>query len=282
MCPVLLQVADLTVRYGRAVHGLSDVSLDVPEGSVTAVLGANGAGKSTLLRAISGTLKLHRGRVTAGSVTFNGTDITAVDPAAIVAAGIVQVPEGRQVFATMSVEENLRAGAFSLPRGQRLENRERVLDLFPRLGERLGQRAGLLSGGEQQMLAMGRALMSEPKLLLLDEPSLGLAPQMITLIGQIVSEINSAGTSVLLVEQNAAMALKASQHVMVLEVGRVALRGEADDVANSPELAGLYLGGHGKVSEEIAAAQASKEASDETSEEQLAPVSSRTLSKWQG
>jgi branched-chain amino acid transport system ATP-binding protein len=278
MCPVLLQVADLTVRYGRAVHGLSDVSLDVPEGSVTAVLGANGAGKSTLLRAISGTLKLHRGRVTAGSVTLSGREITGADPAAIVGAGIVQVPEGRQVFATMSVEENLRAGGFSVPRDRRSENRERVLDLFPRLGERLGQRAGLLSGGEQQMLAMGRALMSEPKLLLLDEPSLGLAPQLITLIGQIVSEINAAGTAVLLVEQNAAMALKVSRHVMVLEVGRVALRGEAADVANSRELAGLYLGGHGKSSEDVAA----EEASDEASEEQLAPVSSRTLSKWQG
>lgn len=289
---MLLQVADLTVRYGRAVHGLSDVSLDVPDGSVTAVLGANGAGKSTLLRAISGTLRLHRGRVTAGSITLNGKEITSADPASIVAAGIVQVPEGRQVFATMTVEENLRAGAFSLPRGRRMENRGRVLDLFPRLGERLGQRAGLLSGGEQQMLAMGRALMSEPKLLLLDEPSLGLAPQMITLIGQIVSEINAAGTAVLLVEQNAAMALKASQHVVVLEVGRVALRGAADDVANSPELAGLYLGGHGKTSkqvaaeeaaaEEAAAEDAAAEESDGTSEERLAPVSSRTLSKWQG
>jgi branched-chain amino acid transport system ATP-binding protein len=276
MCPVLLEVADLTVRYGKAVLGLSDVGFEVPEGSVTAVLGANGAGKSTLLRAISGTLKLHRGRVASGSIRFDGAEITEADPAAIVASGVVQVPEGRQVFATMTVEENLRAGALSLPRERRTENRERVLELFPRLGERLGQRAGLLSGGEQQMLAMGRALMSEPRLLLLDEPSLGLAPQMISLIGQIVAEINAAGTAVLLVEQNASMALKVSEHVVVLEVGRVALTGSAADVANSPALAALYLGGHGEAEE-------GSEAAAEDAEADLGvPVSARTLSKWQG
>jgi branched-chain amino acid transport system ATP-binding protein len=276
MCPVLLEVADLTVRYGKAVLGLSDVGFEVPEGSVTAVLGANGAGKSTLLRAISGTLKLHRGRVASGSIRLNGADITAADPAAIVAAGVVQVPEGRQVFATMTVEENLKAGALSLPRERRGEHRERVLDLFPRLGERLGQRAGLLSGGEQQMLAMGRALMSEPKLLLLDEPSLGLAPQMISLIGQIVAEINNSGTAVLLVEQNASMALKVSEHVVVLEVGRVALTGSAADVANSPALAALYLGGHTE------AAEGSEAAAEDAELDLGVAVSARTLSKWQG
>jgi branched-chain amino acid transport system ATP-binding protein len=278
MCPVLLEVADLTVRYGKAVLGLSDVGFEVPEGSVTAVLGANGAGKSTLLRAISGTLKLHRGRVASGSIRLDGSDITAADPAAIVAAGVVQVPEGRQVFATMSVEENLRAGALSLPRERRMDNRERVLELFPRLAERLGQRAGLLSGGEQQMLAMGRALMSEPRLLLLDEPSLGLAPQMITLIGQIVAEIHAAGTAVLLVEQNASMALKVSEHVVVLEVGRVALTGSAADVANSPALAGLYLGGHGKAEDGSEAAEVLEEEEADLG----VAVAARTLSKWQG
>jgi branched-chain amino acid transport system ATP-binding protein len=180
------------------------------------------------------------------------------------------------VFATMSVEENLRAGALSLPRERRSENRDRVLELFPRLGERLGQRAGLLSGGEQQMLAMGRALMSEPRLLLLDEPSLGLAPQMISLIGQIVTEINEAGTAVLLVEQNASMALKVSEHVVALEVGRVALTGSAADVANSPALAGLYLGGHGQAEEGTEAADAAAEA------DLGVAVSARTLTKWQG
>ncbi|MGQ0465688.1 MAG: ABC transporter ATP-binding protein [Sporichthyaceae bacterium] len=240
----MLTASSLTVRYGRAVQGLVDVDLEVPEGSVTAVLGANGAGKSTLLRAISGTLSLHRGRIESGSIEFDGKSIVGLDPAKIVTSGIVQVPEGRQVFATMSVEDNLRAGSLAVPRERRGQARERVLELFPRLGERLGQRAGLLSGGEQQMLAMGRALMSEPKLLLLDEPSLGLAPKMIETIRQIVAEINAAGVAVLLVEQNAAMALKVAQHVVVFEVGRMALRGSAADVATSPQLAALYLGGH--------------------------------------
>ncbi len=264
---MLLTVSSLTVRYGRAVQGLADVDLEVPEGSVTAVLGANGAGKSTLLRAISGTLPLHRGRIDSGSIHFGGESIVGLDPAKIVTSGVVQVPEGRQVFATMSVEDNLRAGALSVPRDRRGQARERVFELFPRLGERLDQRAGLLSGGEQQMLAMGRALMSEPKLLLLDEPSLGLAPKMIETIRQIIAEINEAGVAVLLVEQNAAMALKVAQHVVVLEVGRLALTGSAQDVANSPQLAALYLGGHPDPA-----------GVDST----VAKVQRPPLSKWQG
>ena len=272
---MLLQVSDLTVRYGRTIQGLADVHVDVPDGSITAVLGANGAGKSTLLRAISGTLPLHRGKVTAGTITLEGRDITKLDPAETVAAGVVQVPEGRQVFGTMSVEENLRAGALIVPKEKRGPARDRVFELFPRLAERRTQRAGLLSGGEQQMLAMGRALMSSPKVLLLDEPSLGLAPKMISLIGEIIAEINSTGTAVLLVEQNAAMALKVAQNVVVLEVGRLALTGTADDVKDSPELAALYLGGHGD------------SGSDEPAEtthngEPVTPVARRTLSKWQG
>jgi branched-chain amino acid transport system ATP-binding protein len=261
-----LEVSQLTACYGRAVEGLRAVDIEVPDGSVTAVLGANGAGKSTLLRAISGTLGLHRGRVQTGEISYDGRAMKGLDPAEIVAAGIVQVPEGRQVFATMSVEDNLRAGALSLPRARRGGATDRVYELFPRLAERRTQRAGLLSGGEQQMLAMGRALMSDPQLLLLDEPSLGLAPQMITLIGRIISEINEAGTTVLLVEQNAAMALKLATQVVVLEVGRVALRDTAEAVSDSPELAGLYLGGHGQA-----------EAEDH---ETVAPT--RVLSKWQG
>ena len=278
MCHVLLQVTDLTVRYGRTIQGLADVGVDVPPGSVTAVLGANGAGKSTLLRAISNTLPLHRGKVTSGSITLEGRDLAKLDPAEIVMAGVVQVPEGRQVFTTMSVEENLRAGALIVDKDKRGPARDRVFELFPRLAERRTQRAGLLSGGEQQMLAMGRALMSSPKLLLLDEPSLGLAPKMITLIGEIIREINSTGTAVLLVEQNAAMALKVAENVVVLEVGRLALKGTAADVKDSPELAALYLGGHGDAHDD-----APSGSSDGTEAGGPAtPIARRTLSKWQG
>jgi branched-chain amino acid transport system ATP-binding protein len=277
MSHVLLQVSDLTVRYGRTIQGLVDVQVDVPDGSITAVLGANGAGKSTLLRAISGTLSLHRGKVIQGGVTLEGRDITRLDPAEIVMAGVVQVPEGRQIFTTMSVEENLRAGALTVPKEKRGPARDRVFELFPRLAERRTQRAGLLSGGEQQMLAMGRALMSSPKVLLLDEPSLGLAPKMITLIGEIISEINAAGTAVLLVEQNAAMALKVARNVVVLEVGRLALTGTADAVKDSPELAALYLGGHGDSQDED-----EPTSDDAQATESVVPVARRTLSKWQG
>ncbi len=269
---MVLQVSDLTVRYGRTIQGLVDCDVDLPERSVTAVLGANGAGKSTLLRAISGTLPLHRGKVAQGAVRLGGDDITKLDPADIVAAGVVQVPEGRQVFTSMSVEDNLRAGGLIVAKDRRGPARERVYELFPRLAERRTQRAGLLSGGEQQMLAMGRALMSDPKVLLLDEPSLGLAPKMIALIGDIIREINSTGTAVLLVEQNAAMALKVAEHVVVLEVGRVALRGSAAEVKDSPELAALYLGGHGDAHAEPGDAPA----------EPSTPIARRTLSKWQG
>ncbi|MBA3742648.1 ABC transporter ATP-binding protein [Sporichthya sp.] len=273
----MLQVSDLTVRYGRTIQGLADVDVDVPPGSVTAVLGANGAGKSTLLRAISNTLPLHRGKVTSGSITLEGRDLAKLDPAEIVMAGVVQVPEGRQVFTTMSVEENLRAGGLIVAKEKREPARDRVFELFPRLAERRTQRAGLLSGGEQQMLAMGRALMSSPRLLLLDEPSLGLAPKMITLIGEIIREINAAGTAVLLVEQNAAMALKVAEDVVVLEVGRLALKGRAADVKDSPELAALYLGGHGDSQDDTLS-----ESAEGTDAEPATPVARRTLSKWQG
>jgi branched-chain amino acid transport system ATP-binding protein len=278
MSHVLLQVSDLTVRYGRIIQGLMDVHVDVPDGSITAVLGANGAGKSTLLRAISGTLSLHRGKVVQGGISLEGQDLTKLDPAEIVKAGVVQVPEGRQIFTTMTVEENLRAGALIVPKEKRGPARDRVFELFPRLAERRTQRAGLLSGGEQQMLAMGRALMSSPKVLLLDEPSLGLAPKMITLIGEIIAEINAAGTAVLLVEQNAAMGLKVAQNVVVLEVGRLALTGSAEDVKDSPELAALYLGGHGDSSAE---GDAPSDDADGSADAHV-PVGRRTLSKWQG
>ncbi|MCU7822093.1 ABC transporter ATP-binding protein [Kitasatospora sp. DSM 101779] len=239
-----LTVENLHVAYGRAVRALRGVSLDLPAGRITAVLGANGAGKSTLLRAVSGTLGLHRGAVTAGSVAVDGRPLTE-DPARAVRAGVVQVPEGRRVFADLTVEENLRAG--ELGRGRsgaatRREARERVFALLPVLAERRRQRAGLMSGGEQQMLAIGRALMADPCVLLLDEPSLGLAPRMVRQIGAIVQEINRQGTSVLLVEQNTAMALSVAHRALVLENGVVRLEGTAAELAAGDEVRRLYLG----------------------------------------
>jgi ABC-type branched-subunit amino acid transport system ATPase component len=237
----LLEVRDLHVSYA-GVRALNGVTLAVPEGRIVGVLGNNGAGKTTLLRAVSGTLRMHRGAIEGGSIAFAGAPLAA-GPADIVRGGIVQVPEGRRVLADLTVEENLRAGGLaSRGRRRRDEARTRVYDLFPRLAERRTQRAGLLSGGEQQMLAIGRALMAEPRLLLLDEPSLGLAPQVVELIAEIVAKINEQGTSVLLVEQNAAMALEIAHRAYVLEVGRVALDGPAGDLAASDEVRAKYLG----------------------------------------
>jgi branched-chain amino acid transport system ATP-binding protein len=238
-----LAVDGLSVSYGKAVQALREVSLEVPEGTVTAVLGANGAGKSTLLRAVSGTLSFHRGAIEAGEITLDGRRLSGLPPAAVVAAGVVQVPEGRRVFGRLTVEENLRAGALGArDRSGAAAARRRVMELFPVLGERAGQRAGLLSGGEQQMLAMGRALMARPKVLLLDEPTLGLAPLMAERIGETVAEINRQGTAVLLIEQNAALALRLADTAHVLEVGRVRLSGPADELAASDEVRRRYLG----------------------------------------
>ncbi|WP_431783262.1 ABC transporter ATP-binding protein [Streptomyces chumphonensis] len=244
--PADLRVDGLQVRYGRAVTALDDVSLTVPAGGVVALLGSNGAGKTTLLRAVSGTLRLYRGGVTAGTVTYGDRSLDGTDPVAAVRAGVVQVPEGRRVFGGMTVDENLKAGGLGRVRrdadGGNAAARERVYGLFPRLAERTGQRAGLLSGGEQQMLAIGRALMAWPRLLLLDEPSLGLAPLMVERIAEVVREIHAQGTSVLLVEQNAAMALALADHAYVLEVGRVGLSGPAEELSRSDEVGRLYLG----------------------------------------
>jgi branched-chain amino acid transport system ATP-binding protein len=238
----LLDVRELDVTYGGSVRALRSVSISVQDGTVAAVLGGNGAGKSTLLRAISGTLPFSGGSIVAGTVEFAGRRLTGADAATVVRAGVVQVPEGRRVFAALTVEENLRAGGLALPRRSRVANRQRVYDLFAVLRERRHQRAGLLSGGEQQMLAIGRALMAEPRLLLLDEPSLGLAPHMIDRIADVVAEINRQGSSVVLVEQNAAMALRVCDTAFVLEAGRLALHGPARDLAASGEVAGRYLG----------------------------------------
>jgi branched-chain amino acid transport system ATP-binding protein len=269
----MLTVRGLSVRYGRSVSALSDVDLEVPADGVLAVLGGNGAGKSTLLRAVSGTLPLHRGAVSGGEIVFDGARIERLDPALIVRAGVVAVPEGRQVFARMTVEENLRAGGLGARSAQaRTEARERIQRLFPVLSERAGQRAGLLSGGEQQMLAIGRALMSNPKLLLLDEPSLGLAPQMVGRIAKVIRDIHDQGTAVVLVEQNATMALQVADHAVVLEVGRVALSGPAAELAASDDVQRLYLGGHAE----------SQAQADVEEAEARAHRGSRTLSRWTG
>jgi branched-chain amino acid transport system ATP-binding protein len=241
-----LAVSDLVVGYGP-VRALRGVSLRVPSGAVVAVLGTNGAGKSTLLRAISGTLGFHRGGIGGGVITWRGTRLSGMPAPGVVARGVTQVPEGRRVFARMTVAENLRAGALGTRGGGRgsgetARARERVLDLFPVLAERAHQRAGLLSGGEQQMLAIGRALMARPSLLLLDEPTLGLAPLMAARIGETVKEINAAGTSVLLVEQNVTLALSLASYAYVLEVGEVALEGRTADLSAGDEVRRRYLG----------------------------------------
>ncbi|MFI5806889.1 ABC transporter ATP-binding protein [Streptomyces sp. NPDC051561] len=261
-----LEVRGLSVGYGP-VRALSGVSLDVPAGAVVAVLGGNGAGKSTLLRAISRTLGYHRGAVTTGSIGYGGRDLGGTSAARVVAAGIVQVPEGRQVFSRMTVADNLRAGALGASGGRQAtrEALARVHELFPVLADRARQHAGLLSGGEQQMLAMGRALMSAPRLLLLDEPSLGLAPLMAARIAETIQHINSTGTSVLLVEQNAALALRLATTAYVLDVGEVALHGPAAELAASDEVRRRYLG----VVDEAAAEDAGRA-------QTVAP----TLSRW--
>src|SRR4051812_45979198 len=242
----LLRVRDLEVSYG-GVKALRGLSLAVSEGEIVAVLGSNGAGKSTLLRAISGTLALQHGTIDAGTIELEDQPLIGLDPANIVRRGVVQVPEGRRIFGDLTVAENLRAGAWGrTERSGRAEAYERVYELFPRLRERRGQRAGLLSGGEQQMLAIGRALMSDPRLLLLDEPSLGLAPQLVERIGETVQAINRQGTAVVLVEQNAAMALEVADRATILEVGEVAAEGSAADLARSDEVRERYVGRAGR------------------------------------
>ncbi|MEW5628447.1 ABC transporter ATP-binding protein [Streptomyces hydrogenans] len=240
-----LEVQGLSVTYGGSVTALHDVSLRVPARSIVTMLGANGAGKSTLLRAVSGTLPLHSGSVSGGRVDFDGVPLAGRSAADVVAAGVVQVPEGRRVFAGLSVADNLRAGRLGVPGRDREDARRataEVYALFPVLAERRGQAAGLLSGGEQQMLAIGRALMARPRLLLLDEPSLGLAPLVVARIAEVVRHINALGTGVLLVEQNAALALELADHAYVLDVGRIRLEGPADELSRSDEVRRLYLG----------------------------------------
>jgi branched-chain amino acid transport system ATP-binding protein len=236
-----LEIANVEVVYNDVVLVLRGVSLAVPEGRIVALLGANGAGKTTLLSAVTGLLGVHRGKVTKGTVRVAGRDITHDDPADRVRAGLTLVMENRRIFAELTVDENLRTGAYT-NRAAMAENFERVLGLFPRLAERRRQTAGYLSGGEQQMLAIGRALMSAPSLLLLDEPSLGLAPKVVEQIRDIVVDINAQGTSVLLVEQNATMALSIAHHGYVLEHGRVVRDGRGDELLADKDIREFYLG----------------------------------------
>jgi branched-chain amino acid transport system ATP-binding protein len=239
----LLAVQNLEVVYDDVALVLRGVSLDVREGQIVALLGANGAGKTTLLRAISGLLDVHDGEVTKGRITVAGEPIHRLRPARIVARGVKQVMEGRRIFAEFTVEENLRVGAHTDPRGMK-ENLHRVYGLFPILGERRKQTAGYLSGGEQQMLAMGRALMSNPRVLLLDEPSLGLAPLLVQRIRELIVEINRQGTTILLVEQNAAMALAIADHGYVLETGKVVMDRPAAELLTDSDVREFYLGLH--------------------------------------
>lgn len=234
----MLTINDINVFYG-AIHAIKGVSLEVNEGEIVTLIGANGAGKSTILRTISGLLKPK-----SGSIQFEGQDIAGMPAHEIVKTGISQVPEGRRIFAEMSVLENLELGAFTRKDKDGIKaDMELVFERFPRLKERIGQLAGTLSGGEQQMLAMGRALMSRPRLLLLDEPSMGLAPLLIKEIFAIIQDINKTGTTVLLVEQNANMALSIAHRAYVLETGRITLSGDAKELASSDEVRKAYLGG---------------------------------------
>ncbi|MEX2194785.1 MAG: ABC transporter ATP-binding protein [Thermoleophilaceae bacterium] len=236
-----LGVRNLEVVYDDVSLVLRGVSLEVPPGKVVALLGANGAGKTTLLRAVTGLLPVHRGEITKGSIQLDGTALAGLDAPAIVRRGVAQVMEGRRIFAELTVDENLRTGGFTRRDGL-AQAHARVMELFPALRDRRGHVAGYLSGGEQQMLAIGRALMAAPRLLLLDEPSLGLAPALVGQIRDIVVEINRQGTSVLLVEQNAAMALQVASYGYVLENGRVVLDGPAEELREDQDVREFYLG----------------------------------------
>lgn len=234
----MLEVRDLSVAYGNIV-AVKGLSFDVHQGEIVTLIGSNGAGKSTTLRTISGLLSPK-----SGSVTFNGEVLTGLEGHEVVAKGICQSPEGRRIFQDMTVAENLELGAFLRSDKDGIaEDQEKMLELFPRLRERITQKAGTMSGGEQQMLAVARALMGRPQLLLLDEPSMGLAPVLVDLIFETIVKINEQGVTILLVEQNALAALGVANRAYVLESGSIKLSGNADDLAKDPEVAKAYLGG---------------------------------------
>ena len=233
----MLNVENINVYYG-AIHAVKGVSFTVEEGEVITLIGANGAGKSTILKTVSGLLHSHT-----GSITFQGENIGGVPAHKLIPKGMAQVPEGRAVFLQMSVEENLQMGGYTRPAAEIPDSLERVYAQFPRLKERRKQVAGTLSGGEQQMLAMGRALMSKPKLLMLDEPSMGLAPILVEQIFDIIQDLNRKGSTILLVEQNAQMALSVAHRGYVMETGKIVATGTGAELIESPEIKRAYLGG---------------------------------------
>jgi branched-chain amino acid transport system ATP-binding protein len=241
----MLNLENLEVVYNDVVLVLRGISIEVPDGQIVALLGANGAGKTTTLRAITGLLDVHEGDITKGEIRFDGHDITDEDPSARVNRGISQVMEGRRIFAEMTVEDNLRAGAYINRDGAAVKDaHDRVMTLFPQLRERRNSTAGYLSGGEQQMLAIGRALMQSPKLLILDEPSLGLAPLLVQEVKGIIQSINEQGTSVLLIEQNAQMALSIAHHGYVMETGKMVMDGKPEKLLRDEDVQEFYLGLH--------------------------------------
>lgn len=239
----MLEVANLEVVYHDVILVLRGISFVVPEGEIIALLGANGAGKTTVLRAISGLLDIYEGDITKGSISVDGDPIHRKDAADIVRRGVTQVMEGRRIFAEFTVEENLRVGGHT-SRGSLEAGLERVYGLFPVLRERRKRVAGYLSGGEQQMLAMGRALMSDPKYLLLDEPSLGLAPLLVQQVRDLILEINATGTGILLVEQNAAMALSIAKHGYIMETGKIVMDKPSSELLEDQDVQEFYLGLH--------------------------------------
>jgi len=238
-----LEFRNLQVVYDNAIEAIRDVSIDVPKGHIVALLGSNGAGKSTLLKAMSGVLYTEEGEIENGSIHFRNRNIHELSPDEIVRRGVVQVPEGRRVFATMTIDENLQMGGYLQGAAAYKAKRDHVFELFPRLAERRQQIAGYLSGGEQQMLAIGRALMTDPDLLALDEPSLGLAPLVIDRIYEVILELrNELGLTVLLVEQNAQRALEIADYAYILENGRVVLDGAAEKLSRNEDVQEFYLG----------------------------------------
>lgn len=242
IAPAALEVSTLSVRYGKAISALTDVSIRVDAGEVVTLMGLNGAGKSTIVRAITGLLPANRGTITAGSITSFGTSLAGRSPRFIVRHGVAQTMEGRRIFTGLTVQQNLDVGGATRRLAQVRERQAEVLELFPRLAERRAQFAGLLSGGEQQMLAFGRALMSSPRLLVLDEPTLGLSPKLVAAIGSAVSAIRQRGTSVLLIEQNATMALSVADRGYLIEHGRIFREGAAAELRDDPELKQRLLG----------------------------------------
>lgn len=239
----MLALNNVQILYDRAIEAVRDVSLEVPAGQIVALLGSNGAGKSTILKAISGVLGQEDGEIVSGSIQLEGKQISGETPREIVGKGVLQVPEGRALFATLTVEENLLMGGFTRSRAESAEGLERIYNMFPRIKERRSQISGYLSGGEQQMVAIGRALMGRPRLIMLDEPSLGLAPQIVDTIFEAIVALNKdSALTVLLVEQNAQLALQTASYGYIIENGRIVLDGTAEKLRTNDDVQEFYLG----------------------------------------